>query len=40
MEGENPDGINFDDSCIEFCGDGIVVGRETCDDLNTKALDG
>ncbi|MEL7305216.1 MAG: DUF4215 domain-containing protein [Myxococcota bacterium] len=27
-------------ACVEICGDGLVVGRETCDDGNSVANDG
>ncbi|MEM6559773.1 MAG: DUF4215 domain-containing protein, partial [Myxococcota bacterium] len=27
-------------ACVEICGDGLVVGRETCDDGNSMANDG
>ncbi|CAK82971.1 unnamed protein product (macronuclear) [Paramecium tetraurelia] len=32
--------FNFNNLCYEIIGDGLVVGKEQCDDVNLSALDG
>lgn len=30
----------FENDCEPYCGDGIQIGKEECDDMNDEAYDG